>query len=163
VKKYFYPTQQSKRVFHGQVKDPNGKQRRVQLRAAKDMPIKRHVKIRGKANPYDPAWEEYFERRIDVKMEDNLSGRRKLLYLWKEQDGLCPVCREKITKLTGWHSHHLLFRSEGGTDEAANLVLLHPHCHRQVHNQGLPVGKPRSSRSVRKTRAASRETGMLGS
>jgi RNA-directed DNA polymerase len=27
------------------------------------MPIQRHVKIRTKANPHDPAWGEYFTAR----------------------------------------------------------------------------------------------------
>ena len=26
-------------------------------------PIRRHVKIRGDANPFDPAWEKYFRVR----------------------------------------------------------------------------------------------------
>jgi RNA-directed DNA polymerase len=105
--------------------------------------IRRHVKIRGEANPYDPAWEMYFEKRLDVKMKDNLSGRRKLLHLWKEQNGICPVCSQKITELTGWHNHHIVWRSKGGSDKAENRVLLHPNCHRQVHNRGITVGKPR--------------------
>lgn len=105
--------------------------------------IRRHVKIRGEANPYDPAWEVYFEKRLGVKMKDNLSGRRKLLYLWKEQNGICPVCNQKITELTGWHNHHIVWRSKGGSDKAENRVLLHPNCHRQVHNRGTTVGKPR--------------------
>lgn len=105
--------------------------------------IRRHVKIRGEANPYDPAWEMYFEKRLGVKMKDNLSGRRKLPYLWKEQDGICPVCKQKITELTGWHNHHIVWRSKGGSDKAENRVLLHPNCHRQVHNRGITVGKPR--------------------
>ncbi len=105
--------------------------------------IRRHVKIRGEANPYDPAWEMYFEKRLGVKMKDNLSGRRKLLYPWKEQNGICPVCNQKITELTGWHNHHIVWRSKGGSDKAENRVLLHPNCHRQVHNRGITVGKPR--------------------
>ena len=105
--------------------------------------IRRHVKIRGEANPYDPAWEMYFEKRLGVKMEDNLSGRRRLLYLWKEQDGICPVCNQRITDLTGWHNHHIVRRTKGGSDKAENRVLLHPNCHRQVHRQGISVGKPR--------------------
>jgi len=105
--------------------------------------IRRHIKIRGEANPYDPAWEVYFEKRLGVKMKDNLSGRRKLLYLWKEQNGICPVCNQKITELTGWHNHHIVWRSKGGGDKAENRVLLHPNCHRQVHNRGITVGKPR--------------------
>jgi RNA-directed DNA polymerase len=78
-----------------------------------------------------------------VKMAATLRGRRSLLYLWREQDGLCPVCQQPITQLTGWHNHHLVWRSNGGADGAANRVLLHPNCHRQVHSQGLHVAKPR--------------------
>ena len=31
------------------------------------LPIKRHVKIRQDANPFDPCWREYFERRKRIK------------------------------------------------------------------------------------------------
>jgi RNA-directed DNA polymerase len=109
---------------------------------ATSVKITRHTKIRAEANPFDPQWETYFEKRLDVKMVGNLGGRRKLLYLWKEQDGICPVCYEKITSLTQWHCHHLVERAKGGLDKLNNMVLLHPNCHRQVHSQGLKVVKP---------------------
>ena len=114
------------------------------------VPIKRHVKIKGEANPYDPAWEVYFEKRLGVKMVHNLKGKRQLIALWKEQKGICPICQQKITKLTGWHNHHLVWRVNGGKDSADNRVLLHPNCHRQVHNQRLEVVKPRPARGGRK-------------
>ena len=79
------------------------------------------------ANPYDPLWETYFERRLDLKMLNDLDGKRKLLNLWMSQRGICPVCHQKITKQTGWHSHHIVWRSHGGGDEVANRVLLHPN------------------------------------
>jgi RNA-directed DNA polymerase len=85
----------------------------------------------------------YFEERLGDKMKDNLSGRRKLLYLWEEQNGICPVCNQKITELMAWHNHHIVWRSKGGSDKAENRVLLHPNCHRQVHSRGIYVGKPR--------------------
>jgi RNA-directed DNA polymerase len=53
----------------------------VSLLQASRVPIKRQTKIQGEANPYDPAWEKYFERRSDVKMEATLQGRRPLLTL----------------------------------------------------------------------------------
>ena len=115
----------------------------VRLLDAAGTPIKRHVKIKGEANPYDPKWEIYFEERLGVKMIENLPGRRQLLHLWQEQKGICPMCNQKITKLTGWHNHHIVWRTNGGTDEAKNRVLLHPNCHSQVHSQGLEVVKPR--------------------
>jgi len=111
--------------------------------------IKRHVQIRDGANPYDPSWEVYFEERLGVKMERTLLGRNRLRHLWIEQDGLCPLCRQKITTVTRWHAHHVVWRSKGGQDGAENRVLLHPICHRQVHSQGLTVVKPRPSRGDR--------------
>ena len=81
-------------------------------------------------------------------MAGHLPGRRKLLHLWKEQGGICPVCTQKITTLTGWHNHHIVWRSKGGSDGADNRVLLHPTCHRQVHSQGIPVVKPRPATGV---------------
>jgi retron-type reverse transcriptase/5-methylcytosine-specific restriction endonuclease McrA len=115
---------------------------------AASTPIRRHVKVRGEANPYDPRWEEYFEKREGVKMLSNLRGVRQLRYLWHEQNGLCPVCEQKITKLTGWHNHHLVYRVMGGSDSAENRVLLHPECHRSVHSQGVFVEKPRPVKGV---------------
>ena len=122
----------------------------VSLLKASSIAINRHVKIRGEANPYDPEWEDYFDTRLGVKMEATLRGRRKLHYLWKQQQGLCPNCNQKITELSGWHSHHLVRRSNGGSDSTANLILLHPNCHNQVHSQRLTVTKPRLAGGVRK-------------
>jgi RNA-directed DNA polymerase len=147
-KKYFHSIGRRNWVFCGQVEDKDGKTRHVQLFDIPSIPIKRHTKIKGAANPYDPAWETYFEKRLDLKMEHNLKGRPKLLYLWQEQNGICPVCDQKITKLTGWHNHHIIWRVNGGSDKAENRVLLHPNCHRQVHSLKLEVAKPRPSPGV---------------
>lgn len=119
--------------------DATGKERLI---IAKRTPIKRHVKIKSEANPFDPAWEEYFEARLGFKMSRSLAGRRKLLALWRSQNGLCPVCNQKIDKESGWNNHHILCRSKGGQDGNQNRLLMHPNCHRQVHHQGLTVRKP---------------------
>ncbi len=44
-------------VFQGEFVEPDGEKRIARLFYAATVPIKRHVKIRGEANPYDPAWE----------------------------------------------------------------------------------------------------------
>jgi RNA-directed DNA polymerase len=142
-KKYFKTIHGKNGVFFGEVD-----RKEVHLLKAASVPIVRHEKVKAEANPFDPAWEAYFEHRLDVKMVGTLRGRRHLLYLWKEQNGLCPVCHQKITTLTGWHNHHLIWRSKGGPNVAGNRVLLHPTCHRQVHSQGLYVEKPRPPRGV---------------
>ena len=148
--KYFHHIEGKNWLFCGEVKGQQGKPHRVQLLHASSVAIQRHVKIKGAANPYDPAWEVYFEERLGVNMAHNLKGRRQLLALWKEQKGLCPVCRQTISKQTGWHNHHIVRRVDGGNDKADNRVLLHPNCHRKVHSQRLSVAKSRSARSVRK-------------
>lgn len=92
-----------------------------------------HTKVKGEANPYDPTYDEYFSRRLSRKMEATLEGRRKLRWLWGWQGGVCPICNQKITRDTGWHLHHIVKRSERGSDKLTNLVLLHPNCHMQHH------------------------------
>ncbi len=141
--KYFPDAGPNRWVFTGVLKGKEGQVKVVRLLAASSIRIERQTKIRAEANPYDPNWETYFEKRLDVHMAARLKGKRWLLHLWKEQQGLCPICHQKITKITGWHSHHLLWRSKGGSDGAENRVLLHPTCHQQVHNQSLHVEKPR--------------------
>jgi RNA-directed DNA polymerase len=143
AKKYFRARHGRRWIFFGQQADHE-----LELFRAGDVPIQRHVKIRGAANPYDPQWEVYFEARLRVKMTHDLKGRRQLLYLWKQQHGLCPICHQKIARLTGWHNHHTIWRTYGGSDTADNRVLLHPNCHRQVHSQSFDVAQPRSTRSV---------------
>jgi RNA-directed DNA polymerase len=94
---------------------------------------KPHIKVDGSRNPYSPEDEDYFDARLARKMESDLKGRRKLAWLWYWQEGLCPCCNQKITKETGWHIHHVIKRSEGGSEQMSNLQLLHPNCHRQHH------------------------------
>ena len=108
---------------------------------ASDTKIERHVKIRGEANPFDPAQEAYFESRLGRKMREKLTGRIKWLRLWWRQDKECPHCQEKITKETGWNIHHILPKAKGGKDNISNLMLLQPNCHRQIHSQKLEVVK----------------------
>jgi RNA-directed DNA polymerase len=143
--KYFRSVELRNWVFSGEVGDQTRR-----LFSVASVPIKRHVKVKGAANPFDPAWEAYFEQRLGVKMAGNLKGRKQLLHLWREQNGSCPICNQKITELTGWHNHHIIWRTKGGSDSSENRVLLHPNCHMQVHRQGLYVEKPRPAKGVRK-------------
>ncbi len=91
------------------------------------------AETRGDLNSYDPKDETYFDVRMTRRMGSSLQGRRKLFWLWNQQEGLCPVCASKITKATGWHVHHMVWRVFGGSDRLSNLQLLHPTCHMQLH------------------------------
>jgi predicted SprT family Zn-dependent metalloprotease len=55
------------------------------------------------------------------------------------QNGRCPQCGQKITPETGWHLHHRVWVVNGGDDSMANLVVMHPICHMQLHRQTDPA------------------------
>jgi RNA-directed DNA polymerase len=149
-RKYFHSLGNNKWVFSGEIEGKEGKTRMVRLFYAASLPIERHIKIKGNANPYDPQWEISCEERLGSRMAHHLQGRRTLRYLWEQQQGMCPICQQKMTTITGWHNHHIISRSRGGSDQTENRVLLHPNCHRQVHSQRLNVVKPRPAKGVRK-------------
>jgi RNA-directed DNA polymerase len=79
-------------IFTANTKDKEGKPREMKLVKASDTKIERHTKIRGEANPFDPAQEAYFESLLGRKMKEKLTGRIKWLRLWWRQDKECPNC-----------------------------------------------------------------------
>ena len=144
--KYFQSMNDRNWVFTGYVTDKEGSMQRCWLFSAALMPIKRHTKIRAEATPDDPAWKVYFEERLGVKMAHTLLGKRKILLLWRQQNGFCPVCHQKITDRTGWVIHRIGEKAKGGKDGEEKDVLLHPHCHQHVHRHMDQGVKPRPTR-----------------
>ena len=132
--KYFSEVGNNSYVFQATF-ERRGKLCTIRLQKAAEVKIKRHVKVKADANPYDPEWETYFEERLGLQMKENQPGYRKLLTIWFNQDGICPHCGEKITRETGWHLHHKVRVTDGGDETLANLTLLHPSCHDQLHAQ----------------------------
>ncbi len=108
---------------------------------AGDVPIKRHIKVKTEANPFDPRWEAYFEERLTFKMRTSLDGRQRLRSLWLKQGGTCPVCRQKLTGEQGWHVHHIIPRASGGDNRQSNLLMIHPNCHSQIHSRRFDAVK----------------------
>jgi RNA-directed DNA polymerase len=71
-------------VFTGSLPKGEGGSRPICLLDAEGVSIRRHVKIRGDANPYDPKWEAYFEERLYRRMQSTLAGQGQIYWLWKE-------------------------------------------------------------------------------
>lgn len=63
TKKYFAKRNLSNWNFHAMIKDKKGNNTPLFLYRASETPIKRHIKIRSEANPYDPQFKDYFEHR----------------------------------------------------------------------------------------------------
>jgi RNA-directed DNA polymerase len=137
-------------VCVGHVTRPNGTHQDVRLFRAARVPMRRHTTSKGAAHPYAPPWAPDCAARLGVRRAHTLRGRRHLLRRWKEQDGRCAVCRQRLPPCTGWPSHPLVWRTHGGSDRTATRVLLHPHGHAQVHSHGWTVVTPRPSQGVGK-------------
>jgi len=115
------------------------------IRVRETVKPRRQVKGKGDANPFDPTWAAYFQPRDrQLTLHASSPGRA---YILRQQNGLCPVCRQVIQceealdlqHRDGHHQHH----------RSVNLVFLHPTCHRQVHYApGSKTGSPRSLRGV---------------
>ena len=60
--KYFIRKGCRNRIF-GFVYVCGGTEEKFTVQQLTEIPIKRHIKIKCEANPFDPSWDEDFERR----------------------------------------------------------------------------------------------------
>ena len=128
--------------FAGKVTNRWGEVGRVTLYHLGDMKIVRHVKVRGKYNPFHPAWVVYGERLQVERMSQDIWDTQRLT-LWIDQDGKCAHCEQLIDIADeNCDDHHIVYKQFGGSDALSNRVLMHPICHRRVHALGLKVVKP---------------------
>jgi len=151
--KYFKTVACRNWVFAAKVEGkyyPDGKPLVVKLFRTSDIPIKRHIQIRGEANPFDPRFETYFEDRMISKMRADLKGNNRLLGLWVSQNGNCPVCGQKITDIKQCRIHYGIRKVEGGKDNIQNLSLMHDDCHRRLHADELNDVEPAAKRRFKK-------------
>jgi RNA-directed DNA polymerase len=66
VKDKYFPARQGRKWnFTGRIARADGSKQLVVLIKAADLPIRRHVLVKGKANPFDAQWQDYYrERRL---------------------------------------------------------------------------------------------------
>jgi RNA-directed DNA polymerase len=103
----------------------------------------RPVKVKGDANPFDPAWEAYFQDRDrQLALQASSGFRAKVL---RQQDGRCLVCQQVLQCEETLELHHR--DGDHQHNRLMNLALLHPTCHRQVHH--APESNPHAPRSLR--------------
>jgi RNA-directed DNA polymerase len=93
-----------------------------------DMPITRHIKVRGEASPFDGEW-VYWGARLG---RDPTKPKR-VIRLLKQQHGRCGCCGLHFTAEDVMEVHH----QDGNhhNNRPANLVLLHAHCHDVAHGK----------------------------
>ena len=131
----------ARREFVGKARNRDGEAIQRLLLKLTDTKIVRHIKVKGGYNPFDPAWELYWEKLLTNRMsQDVWDGQR--FKLWVEQGGQCALCEQQLDSASAMDDHHIVHRMHGGSNALANRVLLHSVCHRRVHALGLEVAKP---------------------
>jgi len=58
-------------------------------------------------------------------------------FILAREKNTCQLCKEGYSKTDHWHKHHIIPRSQGGTDKPNNIALLHEKCHDRLHEKGL--------------------------
>ena len=89
-----------------------------------DIPIKRHIKVKGNRSPYDGDW-VYWSTRMGKHPQTN----QRVAQLLKRQEGRCSDCKLFFRNEDILEVDHITPRSKGGKDDYENLQLLHRHCH----------------------------------
>jgi hypothetical protein len=150
-KKYYRKEGHRHWIFSGTLPDKESKGIPISLMEAGRVKVRRYVKIRSDANPYDPEWELYLEERLYWQLEGTLAGRGRIEYLWKSQEGRCVRCGQALRPSEKpWHIHHRHWHCDGGSDTVDNVELLHKHCHHQIH-YGSQKGRQGAASCERRT------------
>ena len=71
-RKYFRSKGNRNWVFHDKVKDKQGKTVFLDLVEISHTPIRRHIKFKAEANPFDPAYNEYIAERRERRKRKKL-------------------------------------------------------------------------------------------
>ncbi|NEQ72065.1 MAG: group II intron reverse transcriptase/maturase [Okeania sp. SIO2C9] len=89
-----------------------------------DVPIVRHIKVKGNKSPYDGDW-TYWSNRIGKYP----GVRKEVTTLLKRQKNKCASCGLTFRPTDLLEVDHIKPRSKGGDNTYKNKQLLHRHCH----------------------------------
>ncbi len=95
----------------------------------------RWTKVKGTRTPYDGD-EIYWSMRLGGKYLTIDPQKSRLL---KKQKGKCAHCEQHFKPYDLIEKHHIEKKSKGGSNADKNLLLVHLHCHDQIHHKKLTV------------------------
>jgi RNA-directed DNA polymerase len=96
----------------------------LKLMAHSDTEIRRYVKVKGDASPYNGDW-VYWSTRMGTHPEVST----RIASLLKRQKGICSHCNNYFKDGDSIEIDHIIPKSKGGKDKYDNWQLLHRHCH----------------------------------
>jgi len=133
AKRYFKTLKGRKWNFAVQANDQRRVENYIALKWLADIPIERHVKVKGTSSPDDPNLNQYWHDRKTRYGKTYWEKASKLYKVAENQQWKCPVCGEHLFNGEELHTHHIQRVKDGGSNKVENLVHLHKSCHKQIH------------------------------
>jgi RNA-directed DNA polymerase len=140
AEKYFMPPKGKRWTFYTRVANRNGHKSLLRLVQLSDIPIERHIKVRGTVSPDDPELTDYWKKRQTRYGKAYWGKGSKLRQVAENQAWRCPVCSEHLHNGEELQTHHRKQVQEGGSNQAENLIHLHRVCHQQLHQMSYIPG-----------------------
>jgi RNA-directed DNA polymerase len=124
-------------VFKGRTLDRWGQLTDSYLYRTACTPITRHVKVKGNASPDDSTLQVYWTQRRTKYGKTYFAKGSKLYSVAESQKWQCPICKQHLFhgESNNIHIHHVKEVAKGGSNEQANLMLVHPPCHSHIHGR----------------------------
>ncbi len=92
-------------------------------------PIRRHIKIRQPAHPYEAKYDEYFEKRTTEKWKNNSQRLYVERHIRSFQEGKCPCCSGELKIRQNWCISLKKKASKGGEYQWDNIAIIHKECY----------------------------------
>jgi RNA-directed DNA polymerase len=140
AKKYFMPPRGRRWTFFTTVENRKDRKSLLRLVQLSDIPIERHIKVRGTASPDDPELIDYWRKRKTRYGKSYWARGTKLHQIAENQNWHCPVCGEHLFNGEELQTHHIIPLMVGGSHCAENLKHLHQACHQQLHQMSYVPG-----------------------
>ena len=131
--KYFRTLKGRQWIFAADMKDRRDKDKIISVVKIAEIPIIRHVKVKGTSSPDDPTLAKYWEQRQTSTGKTRWDKNSKYYRVAENQRWKCPVCGENLFNGEQLHTHHLNRVKDGGTDDESNLIHVHKACHLHIH------------------------------
>jgi len=113
-------------ILTGKTLDKEGKIKKNFLPKMSWVSSAQHIKVKGKASPYDCNYLYWAKRTYNY-----LGLSNKVCKLIKIQNGCCRVCGIPFTQTDVIEVDYIIPQSKGGLDKFSNLQALHKHCYIQ--------------------------------
>ena len=154
TEKRMYRNGRRNKLWYRQPRFLNRKKKEGWLPPSTQRRINAHIKLFDVYCKYIPVSKINLEiANFDIQKMDNpkISGKdyqqgslygyeNTKAYILERENGKCQLCQKGFDK-NGWNLHHIIERSNGGSNSPTNLALLHKGCHKKLHAKGLKLKK----------------------